>query len=115
LKRVGPAKRGLNRALCQDDAPAIEYSLVQQRAFDPELRFAQRFDHAVDRGGVTRFALDLDQRVLGRQGGEDPLMVNLDDVDPMLQEAFSDADQHARPVGGEDREPHSTVPTLRPA
>src|SRR4051812_21713669 len=42
----------------------------------------------VELGGVARLAFDVDRRVLGRQAGEDALVIDLDDVDLVGVEQF---------------------------
>ena len=44
----------------------------------------KRLGEPVELGGVARLAFDLDGGVLGRQAGEDALVVDLDDVDLVL-------------------------------
>ena len=76
--------------------------LVELRALDVEADGFELLDQGVDRLRVAGFAFDLDDGVLGRQPGEDPAVVDLDDVDAGVLELGGDRGQRARPVLGGD-------------
>jgi hypothetical protein len=78
------------------------------RPFDGEARFLESRDDVVDRGGVTRLALDLDHGVLGGQAGEDSAVVDLDDVDAGFRHLGGDRGERARLVVGGDVQPRDT-------
>src|SRR4051794_23716526 len=78
---------------------------VERGALDPESGgFESRHD-IVDRARVLGLAFDLDHRVLGRQPGENPAVVDLDDVDPGFVNLGRDRGERARLIMGRDMEP----------
>src|SRR3546814_19182094 len=58
----------------------------------------ERIDQPVEMRAVPRLAFDVGDKALGRQGGEHPLMVDLDDVDLLLVEYAGNLAQRARTI-----------------
>src|SRR3546814_16375963 len=58
----------------------------------------ERIDQLVEMRAVPRLAFDVGDKALGRQGGEHPLMVDLDDVDLLLVEYAGNLEQRARTI-----------------
>ena len=76
--RPGTARR-------PDATEAIARS-VDRDVLDGEALGLKGVDEPADLPGIARLAFDVDRRVLGRQMGEDALMVDLDDVDLVVRE-----------------------------
>src|SRR3546814_16527179 len=58
----------------------------------------ERIDQPVEMRAVPRLAFDVGDKALGRQGGENSLMVDLDDVDLLLVEYAGNLEQSVRPI-----------------
>ena len=68
-------------------------------------RLAHVRDQRVDLLLVARLALDFGDQALGRQLGEDPLVIDLDDVDVVPFEQGDDLVQRARLILQRDPQP----------
>src|SRR3954447_2012251 len=74
------------------------HSLVERRALDPKPGGLEPCHHIVDRCRIAGLAFDLDHRVLGGQPGEDPAVIDLDDIDARLENLGGDRRQRSRLV-----------------
>src|SRR4051812_41621924 len=73
---------------------------VERGAFDAEAGGFESGDNIVDRFGVARLAFDLDHRVLGGQPGEDPAVVDLDDIDSGFEDFGGDCGERSGLIVG---------------
>src|SRR5215217_4634001 len=78
---------------------------VERGSFHAKAGGFESRDDIVDRLRVARLAFDLDHRVLGRQPGKDPAVVDLDDVDAGFVDLGRDRGEGAGLIVRGDVEP----------
>ena len=54
---------------------------------------------------IARFAFNIGDQPLGRQGREDPLVIDFDDIDLLFVKHLGDIIERARPILQPDAEP----------
>src|SRR4029079_6847981 len=79
--------------------------LVERSALHPKACCFESRDHVVDRLRVASLTFDFDHRVFGRQPGENPAVIDLDDVDPGLVDLGGDGGERARLIMRSDVQP----------
>ena len=83
---------------------------VQRGPFDAESGGFESGDNVVDGLWISRLANHFDQSVLRRKLGEDPAVVDLDDIHPSSRKDRRDSRERAGLVMGVDVKPrHATL------
>src|SRR5687767_10780176 len=78
---------------------------VDRNVLDGEALGLKGVDEPADLPGIARLAFDVDRGVLGRQVGEDALVMDLDDIDLIVGEQFDHRVERAGPVLELDAQP----------
>ena len=85
--------------------------LVERGPFDVETGGFQPLHDIVDRFRIASFALDLDDGVIGRKSGENPAVVDFDDVDARFVKFRGDRGECAGAVLSRDMKPRDAPAT----